>query len=143
MTFIKLFLSTIILFTFISCKSQEKKSKVENNNKSQSPVTTNNESITKQNQYRFIVSFYSKGNGTDSKLIDKYTKFIKEFESKKGITLSNEIIYWGKEGETDFCFKLEKINQNDQNEFINESKTLLKESDLVFISENTINKHKQ
>jgi hypothetical protein len=61
----------------------------------------------------------------------------------KGLTLSNEIIYWGKEGETDFCFKLENLNQNVQNEFITQSKALLKESDLVFISENTINKHKQ
>jgi hypothetical protein len=143
MTFFKLFSIAIILFTFISCKSQEKKSKIDNNNKSQNSVTTNNESSNKQNQYRFIVSFYSKGNGTDSKLIDKYTKFIKEFELNKGLTLSNEIIYWGKEGETDFCFKLENLNQNVQNEFITQSKALLKESDLVFISENTINKHKQ
>jgi hypothetical protein len=143
MPFFKLFSIAIILFTFISCKSQEKKSKIDYNNKSQNSVTTKNESSNKQNQYRFIVSFYSKGNGTDSKLIDKYTQFIKEFELNKVLTLSNEIIYWGKEGETDFCFKLENLNQNVQNEFITESKALLKESDLVFISENTISKHKQ
>lgn len=105
--------------------------------------TSTNSNQASGDTYRFIVSFISKGSGIDSKTNEKFTKFVAEFEQKKGLVLSKDIINWGKEGESDYCFKLSELNANEQITFINESKSLLEESDLVITEENKISKHKK
>lgn len=129
-----------------SCQtSKQNKPTVTSTKKKQAETvkTSTNSNPVSSDNYRFIVSFISKGGGIDSKTIEKFTKFVKEFEQKKGLVLSNDIINWGKEGESDYCFKLSELNANDQITFINESKALLKESDLVITEENKISKHKK
>jgi len=135
-------LLAITTLLFFSCKAQKsprtKVNKQNNNSIGSNSLTP----MSAQNQFRFIVSFYSKGGGTDHKINEAYIKFVKEYEQKKGVTLSKENIVWGKEGESDLCFKLTELSANNQIEFINASKDLLKTSDLVLTEENVLCKHK-
>lgn len=94
-------------------------------------------------QYRITVSFYSEGSGADSRMMEKYRAFIKEFELAKGVTLTYAVTNWGEEGETDYCFMLSELTPEEQNQFVNDSKAVLKESGLVNIEENVSCRHKK
>ncbi len=95
---------------------------------------TANQSISKN--YRFIVSFISKGEGIDSKAINSLRSYVGDFEKRNNLTLKIEIISRGREGEKDFCFRLVELTPDRQKKFISEVKTLLKESDLTILTEN-------
>jgi hypothetical protein len=81
---------------------------------------------------RFIVSFYSPGNGIDHEMKSKYQSFLTENYS----TISYNTAKWGREGEVDLCFDLAEWSEKDQIHFINESKDLLSSSDKVNFYEN-------
>lgn len=137
------FLLIISLWTF-TCKSSQKSNQVKTQKQKKDSVPSAN-SVTESdtNKYRITVSFYSKGNGTDSKMKEKYKKFIQEFEQIKEKKIIYDITIWGEEGETDYCFKLSELDIKDQAQFVNESKALLKESSLVNIEVNTICRYKK
>lgn len=88
------------------------------------------------NNERFVVSFISKGPGTDGKAIDQFKTFITEFEKKKEVKIPYTTARWGREGEIDFCFKMQDIKSKIQEAFISETKKLLESSDLVRYKEN-------
>lgn len=148
MNFFKLLSTYLILMAFTSCKSHEKQtdSKKNDNNTEKNKVTNSNKNASQQineNSFRFIASFYSKGQGIDGNTLENYIKFLKEFEITKGSSLNYEIVNWGREGETDYCFKLSSLNTNEQEQFIIDSKNILRHSELVYTSENTLCKHKK
>ncbi len=127
-----------------SCKSSQKTNEVKNQEQKKGSVSQSSTVIVSDsNNYRFTVSFYSKGGGTDYKMKEKYLNFIKEFQQKKSLVLIYEITTWGKEGETDYCFKLLELTSPEQDQFVKGSKELLKESGLVIIEENTTCRHKK
>jgi len=129
--------STILFFTF-SCKSQ--KSKTSNNEtqpKENQVIKT--ESTQNQGNYRFIVEFYSIGEGTDGKAKEKFNSFIENYQPKPDF----EKYLWGREGESDYCFQLKNMNESDQKKFVEEAKKLLSDSKLVHFSENSPCLHKR
>jgi|SRR3972149_3488771 len=139
-----LFFVLIISLWAFTCKSSQKSNQVKIQEQKKDSVSSIKPVIKSDtNNYRITVSFYSKGGGVDDKIMEKYNKFIKDFEKKKGITLKYEVTPWGKEGETDYCFKLLELSTTDQDQFVKESKELLKESSLVTVEENTICRHKK
>lgn len=73
----------------------------------------------------FKVSMYSIGTGIDHEAenavvntIDKYTK--------KGHYIGYARVQWGREGETDYCFTLQKLDPTVYKEFLGELSSLLK-----------------
>lgn len=121
-----IFISLAILL-FLGCKT----AKIATNNHE-----IKNESEGLSNIYRITVSFISKGSGINENLKEKYDQFIIDFGKERNKKLTYSITNWGKEGETDYCFTLTELTSEEQQSFIDESKTILKESDLVIISEN-------
>ena len=91
--------------------------------------------------YRFIVSFISKGGGTDRNARQQFVQFAEDYGKKKGIKIKAETINWGREGETDYCLKLSELNKREQKKFIDETKALLKTSELVRYNENEKCRH--
>lgn len=89
--------------------------------------------------YRFNVSFYSKGEGTDREARERFMKLI-ENQSPK---IEFEEVTWGREGEVDYCLKLSELNKDQQKQFINKARELLKTSELVHINENAPCVHKR
>jgi len=130
---------SLTILIFGGCKN----SKVSTNNqemKNESGTLTETKTLESDNItdiYRISVSFISKGGGIDESLKAKYVQYIKDFNEKRSIKVVYEIANWGKEGETDYCFKLSELTKEEQQSFIDRSKTILKGSDLVIITENT------
>ncbi len=97
----------VVGLTLMSCKTQQ-------------PPATNS-----ADQY-FTVSLYSPGDGIDQEArkiilstIDAYTK--------KGHEITHTAVPWGKEGEVDYCFSLQKLKPSVYQEFFQELSTLLKD----------------
>ncbi len=93
--------------------------------------------------YRFNVSFISIGSGTDSKAKQQFNDFITQFNNNNKVTITPEIANWGREGETDYCLKLNGLNSELQNKFIADAKELLKNSKLIRYKENSVCKPKR
>ena len=88
--------------------------------------------------YSLIVSFYSPGNGIDRAIKTEYVNFL----NSNYPNIKYEKIKWGKEGEIDFCFKLDELDDNKKEWFINETNELLTKSNKIHIFEDTACKHK-
>ena len=108
-----------------------------------STVSTSQTTNMADSLYRLSVSFISIGAGTDRKAREEYDQYIIQYEAKNKIKLKYEISPWGREGENDYCFKLNELNENQQNLFIAESKEILKNSTLVRFMENMPCKQKR
>lgn len=87
---------------------------------------------TLYNNYELVISFFSRGQGIDYKNRVKLDSLLeKEYPNKIEI----EKISWGREGEVDYCLKLNQLLIAEQEKFIINVKTLLKESPLILIEE--------
>lgn len=94
------------------------------------------QAVEKESNYPFTVSFFSIGEGTDSKMQLRFKEYIDKFKADKNVELVYETNQWGREGEVDYCFTLSELNQKFRNEFIEHAKSLLSESKLVHVAEN-------
>ena len=114
----------------IGCKST--KNTIKDNS---SEATTEGTSVS-DTIYRFNVSFYSIGEGIDTKAMEKLNEYIIQYEQKNNIKISYKTQDWGKEGEVDYYFKLDEVDEKKQDLFIAETKELLKSSELIRYNEN-------
>lgn len=96
-----------------------------------------------ENISRFTVSFISIGSGTDKNARKTFLDYLNDYEVKNKKKLIFEVVPWGREGETDYCFKLAELKEDEQTNFITNIKELLKQSKLVRYSENTACKNRQ
>jgi hypothetical protein len=85
--------------------------------------------------YRFTISFFSKGGGTDRKARSEFESFLENFNKKNEVNLQFIKTSWGREGEVDYCFKLDELKNKKQIIFIKECEDLLKDSKLVHFQE--------
>ena len=69
----------------------------------------------------------------DRKQFDQY---LADYEQKNKVKLEYEITPWGREGEADYCFQLTALDNKKQDQFIMQTKEVLKKSSLVRYSEN-------
>ncbi len=89
-------------------------------------------------KYRFTISFISIGAGIDYKAKAKFDAFVLDFGKRNSGKLKHETVGWGREGETDYCFALTELNARQQGAFVQESKALLKDNELVQMAENAV-----
>lgn len=67
----------------------------------------------------------------------KIGEYISDYEKEKNVKLAKEEFHWGREGETNYCFKLTELSQNDQESFISKIKSLSMHSKQINIMENS------
>lgn len=91
----------------------------------------------KEEKYRLIVSFISKGAGANSDQRQAFLNYVDSLAKKPAYKL----VRWGREGETDYCFTLKELSKKEQSTFISEVKKKLAGSDRVFVEENAVCKH--
>ena len=95
------FLTSLVSLVYLSCKAN--KDGMKSDEKTPTLVSnTSNSSVT----YRLIVTFISKGEGTDSKKITAFLKYVETHPKKPAY----KAIIWGRECEADYCFKLTEIS---------------------------------
>lgn len=128
------FLTSLVSLVYLSCKANKDAMKTDEktptlvSNTSNSPVT-----------YRLIVTFISKGEGTDSKKRTAFLKYVETHPKKPAY----KAIIWGREGEADYCLKLNEISSKKERiKFIAEIKKIVGKTDMVIISENAECEHK-
>jgi len=96
-----------------------------------------------QNNYRFIVSFISIGEGTDRNGRETMDSVLASWEKKKGTPVTFESVPWGREGEVDFCFNLKGLSAKEQELFVADMKTAFNGRSLIQMSENQPCVHKR
>jgi hypothetical protein len=128
------FLASLISLACISCKS--KKETAKSAEKNSSAVTNTTEAPV---TYKLIVSFISKGAGTDGSKRTAFLAYVDGHPNKPAYKTIN----WGREGETDYCFNLAELpSKKDYVNFIEEVRKITSGSDLVNVAENAECQHK-
>ena len=141
-------IAVLILFLFISCRENKNTS----TNNAQSSVTEQTASTTKDTTVQssiengnpepgdtlmpVIISFYSIGQGIDRGQTEKLTAYLQAFEKKSGKKIEYSKVYWGREGETDFCFPLTGFTDNQITDFLKGAKDALNTAEHVHFLQN-------
>lgn len=89
--------------------------------------------------YRLIVSFGSICCGTNKEAEKEIIQTISLYEKEKGVKLHRKKVYWGKEGEFDYCFKLSEISKTEQKKLIAKIKSIAERTKQVEVRENVAN----
>ncbi len=135
------FLVLVVIVIFVNGKSAD--NTVKNLTVVQEPdVSTLDEvmhvpaSEATNDTYRFIASFYSVAAGPEADQIQKFETFLADYSQKIGRHIEVKEVNWGREGEVDYCLQLSEIASFDQEKFIAEAKSALRNATRVNFSEN-------
>ncbi|PKP44811.1 MAG: hypothetical protein CVT95_10705, partial [Bacteroidetes bacterium HGW-Bacteroidetes-12] len=93
--------------------------------------------------FDMIISFISKGEGLDYKLVEKIDATINDFNTKNKTKVTPEIVNWGREGEKDYNFILKNLSTPLQKEFINSIEKAIGKTDMAHITFNHESVHKR
>ena len=94
----------------------------------------NGQSITHNQKEKLVVSFISIGTGIDYKAKDKLFSFVEEFQLQHKVKLDVSIKSWGREGEVDCSYELDKLTKKQCKVFIEKIESMFSENNLVKIS---------
>ena len=86
--------------------------------------------------FSLVVSFYSIGEGIDFKVAKEYNQLLSSYTTSEGILLDFDKVSWGREGETDFCIRLNSYSKKEKEKFLEKSQEILKKTELVHTKEN-------
>ena len=95
---------------------------------------TNAQSITQNQKDKLVVSFISIGTGIDYKAKDRLFLFVEEFQHQHKVELDVSIKSWGREGEVDCTYDLDKLTKKQCKGFIEKIESMFSENNLVKIS---------
>jgi hypothetical protein len=130
------FLASLVSLACISCKSKKESVKITETTPvaSASTATAPDAPVT----YRLLVSFTSKGAGTDAEKRAAFLNYVDSYPKKPAY----KTVTWGREGETDYCFNLSELAvKKDMIEFIDGVKKATAGSDRVIVTENAVCEH--
>lgn len=131
----------IALSILFACKTNKDPS-ASKDNVLQTQVPRTKDSLQVDN-YRLTINFFSIGSGTENNLMTRLEDFVGEYAGKLNKTIDYSKVGWGREGETDYCFKLNELTIQEQSNFILQVKEELKTGKWVHVYENQPCKHKQ
>lgn len=128
------FLASLVSLACISCKSKKESVKSSNKTTAASTSSSTNKPVT----YKLIVSFISKGAGTDASIRTPFINYVQSHQKKPVF----KTVTWGREGEADYCFNLSEFKTKKESiEFIEEIKKIIGTSDMATIAENAECQH--
>jgi hypothetical protein len=116
--------SVLVLLTFhTSCSTSKNKSTLD---------YSNDPSICNLN-----VSFRSSGAGIDRRSYKVFMDYLSIFETEEKVKLNYQQIFWGREGEMDYCFKYDNLNEKQITRLEEQIKEMFIESKSVYYSKET------
>ena len=113
----------ILFFVFVSCDISKK---------STESTFSKDTNICKLN-----VSFRSLGAGIDRKTHKTFLNYIEQFENEEKVKLAYDKIFWGREGEVDYCFQYNSLSEKQIIKFEQQLKEVFVESKSVYTSKET------
>ena len=87
-------------------------------------------------KWRVSVSFISIGEGIDPQALPKLEAYVLQFGKETGMEITSTRWPWGREGEVDNNFSLDKLSPGQQEKFIAGLMELFQGNPLVHITEN-------
>jgi hypothetical protein len=130
----------VALVVACSCKSHKDQQSTAKNESVTMPDSVTKaakeKTIMSMPVHRVVVSFISIGAGPDSRGREMLARYLDESETKFKVELSYVSKGWGREGESDFLFPLDELNESQQKEFVAGLKELFKDNELIHIEEN-------
>ena len=96
------------------------------------PETSNKDTSV----YSMVVAFFSPGDGIDIKTASEFDAYLKGYTS---VTFNK--VGWGREGETDFCIRLDMLTGSELPEFKKGAEEILSKSQKVQFQYNAPCKH--
>jgi hypothetical protein len=103
-----------------------------NSKKNSNHVFSKDENICNLN-----VSFRSSGGGIDRKSYKIFIDYLSIFEQEEKVKLNFQQIFWGREGEMDYCFHYENLTDKQIEKFEEQIKEMFIESKMVYFSKET------
>src|ERR1041385_9101480 len=95
------------------------------------PTTTTVAADSVQDIYRVTIAFISKEIGIDSKTQESFENWLKDYPKHPAY----EVTHWGREGEMNYCLKLNELSTREQEIFVRDVRTQLTDKELVFVTE--------
>src|SRR4051812_8836682 len=120
-------ISSFLLLFFFACKSSSETTGTTPSTMTPEQTLVNTDSTKNGDIYALLVNFYSIGSGTENELMRKMEDFIGDYTLKIKKNIDFEKYGWGREGETDYCFRLAELSQPERKDFIAALSDLLKE----------------
>lgn len=101
------------------------------------PSPTSDEVEAQKQAYNnLVISFYSIGEGINAKAADTIESFMGEYSKKINKAIPYSKISWGREGEVDFCISLKELQGEERKIFVNETRRLARQFELIHFFEN-------
>ena len=94
----------------------------------------NEQSITRNQKDKLVVSFISIGTGIDYKAKDRLFSFVEEFQLQHKVELDVSIKSWGREGEVDCTYDIDKLTKKQCKVFVEKIEEMFNGNNLVKIS---------
>ena len=141
----KLLFPFAVAIIMISCKNNNPSSAGKKNEKTTDSnvesvilksVDSLKENATDTNNCRLVILFYSIGQGSEYILSNAFEDSIGSYSIKFGKNIDYKKTLWGREGEIDFCLKLNELTTAEQAEFVILTRAQLKSAKWVNIFEN-------
>jgi hypothetical protein len=123
---------------FFACKPTENTAVNGSGQAPQDTAVAAADSAAGPEKFRLIVSFISIGMGTDRKAAEVFQGYLNEYREKTHKKIERIAAPWGREGEVDYCFRLDELSPAEQAEFISGLRDRLSFSELVQFAENEI-----
>jgi len=137
----KFIIIPLTLISFIACKNSSN-AMISNNIDSTSSSTKGGNS-QKELVYDVIISFISKGEGIDHKLVEKIDQAISKFNKDKKVSVKPEKLNWGREGELDYNIIFKNLSTTNKKAFISSMQEVVGTSDMAFVNLNQKSVHKR
>ena len=141
----KLLFPFVVALILISCKNNNPAAAGKQNEKTADSIVESvniksvdslKENAIDTNNSRLVIMFYSIGQGSEYLLSNAFEDSIGSYSVKFGKNIDYKKTLWGREGEIDFCLKLNELTKAEQAEFIVLARTQLKSAKWVNIFEN-------
>ena len=103
----------------------------------QAPTQTSDEIQDQKNALNnLVISFYSKGSGSNQAAVQTIENFLEEYSTKTTNPIPYSKVAWGREGEVDFCISLSGLGAGEKKNFIDNIRMLVKQYELINFLEN-------
>lgn len=144
-SFAGLLFLAIMIYACNGCKSKEPIVVYKTLNKDTSAVrgysVNDPEPIAKGDTLRLIISLISKGEGIDRNAMSDINLHLQTTMSQTKRPLQYVLVFWGREGETDVCFRLKDLDAIQQQSFAEDMREIFANRPLVIVSENVPCEH--
>jgi hypothetical protein len=110
--------------------------------RTRSPINSRRDPAPKDTTpMRLVIEFFSVASGIDYEAMIAYEDSLGAYSGRLGKNIDYVKKPWGREGETEFCMRLNELTTSEQSDFVKFTRKMLKNAKWVNINENAVCRH--